>query len=68
MHVVYFGAQGGQQVFGDGIASLGSVQLQDANVAGRSGGDVRDADERFRLGGVETAEEGGRGAVGGGGG
>ncbi|PMB67870.1 Ubiquitin carboxyl-terminal hydrolase 2 [Beauveria bassiana] len=51
---VDFGAQGGEEALGDGVAGGGAVQLEDADVAGGAGGDVGDADEGFRLGRVEA--------------
>lgn len=57
MDVVDFGAESGQEGLGDGVSGLGAVELDDANVARGSRGDVGDADERFGFGGVEAADE-----------
>lgn len=56
MDVVDFDAESGQEGLGDGVSGLGAVELEDANVARGSGGDVGDADERFGFGGVEAAD------------
>ena len=53
-------AQGGEEVLGDGVAGLGPIELEDADVAGVGGGDVGDCDDGAGgVGGVEAAEEGG---------
>lgn len=55
-YVIDLCAQGGEQGLGDGIAGGGTVQLEDADVPGGGGREVRDLDEGsvgFR--GVETA-------------
>lgn len=57
MDVVDFCAESGQEGLGDGVSGLGAVELEDANVARGSRGDVGDADERFGFGGVEAAGE-----------